>query len=142
VEVLLAHMGGPFWARKDAGAWSIPKGEYEQEEDAFAAAQREFEEETGNPPPNGPAVALGELKQAGGKIIAAWAISGDFDPAILRSNTFTTEWPPKSGLIREFPEVDRAEWFDLETAREKLVRGQIGFIDLLAQRLRDERHSP
>ncbi len=138
VEVLLAHMGGPFWARKDARAWSIPKGEYEQEEEALAAARREFEEETGSPPPDGPAIALGEMKQASGKIIAAWGISGNFDPATLRSNSFTMEWPPKSGLIKEFPEVDRAEWFDLDTARQKLVLGQIDFIERLVERLKED----
>lgn len=133
-EVLLAHMGGPFWARKDAQAWSIPKGEYRPDEDALAAARREFEEEMGSPAPDAPVVPLGEVRQAGGKVITAWAMAGDFDPSRLRSNTFALEWPPRSGRLREFPEVDRADWFDLKTARQKLVRGQLPFLDRLMER--------
>ena len=111
--VLLVHPGGPFWARKDAGAWSIPKGEYAQGEDALAVAVREFEEETGMRPA-GEFRALGEVTQSGGKMVAAWAVEGDFDPAALKSNRFELEWPPRSGRMQSFPEVDRAEWFDAE----------------------------
>jgi predicted NUDIX family NTP pyrophosphohydrolase len=124
-------MGGPFWAKKDDQAWSIPKGEYEPDEEPLAAARREFEEELGSPPPPGPALTLGDLKQSGGKLISVWCIQGDFDPAELRSNTFTLEWPPRSGRLHEFPEIDRAAWFDVASAREKLVRGQVGFLDRL-----------
>lgn len=131
LEVLLGHMGGPLWARKDDGAWSIPKGEYQDEEDPLAAARREFEEEMGCPAPTGLAAPLGELKQRSGKLISVWCVRGDFDPAGLRSNSFTLEWPPKSGRYQEFPEIDRAEWFDVESARRKLVAGQVPFIDLL-----------
>jgi predicted NUDIX family NTP pyrophosphohydrolase len=130
-EVLIGHMGGPFWAKKDEGAWSVFKGEYEDGEEPLLAARREFEEETGSRPPDGPAVALGEVRQSSGKRVVAWAVEGDFDPATLVSNTFTVEWPPRSGHQAEFPEVDRAEWFDLDTARSKLVRAQAAFIDAL-----------
>lgn len=135
IEVLLGHMGGPFWARKDERAWSIPKGEYTPEEDARAAAYREFEEETGSPAPAGELLELGEIRQSGGKVVTAWALAGDFDPALLRSNTFTLEWPPRSGRTQEFPELDRASWFDLETARLKLVTAQVSFLDRLLERL-------
>jgi predicted NUDIX family NTP pyrophosphohydrolase len=128
-------MGGPFWARKDEGAWSIPKGEYDPGEDPLAAARREFEEELGAPPPAGPGEPLGEIKQAGGKLISAWCMCGDFDPGKLRSNTFTLEWPPRSGKAQEFPEIDKAGWFDIESARQKLVRGQVPFLDLLLERI-------
>ncbi len=134
-EVLIAHMGGPFWARKDDGAWSIVKGEYEEGEDAYDAALREFEEETGSPPPRGEPLALGEVRQRSGKLIVAWALEGEFDPSRLASNTFTLEWPRGSGSSREFPEIDRAGWFDLETARRKLVAGQVPFIDTLERLL-------
>jgi predicted NUDIX family NTP pyrophosphohydrolase len=134
-EVLLGHMGGPFWARKDEAAWSIFKGLYPEGEDPLGAARREFEEETGSPPPDGPALALGEVRQASGKRVVAWALEGDFDPAALRSNTFKVEWPPRSGREAEFPEIDRAEWFDLATARRKLVRAQAAFVDRLEQAL-------
>lgn len=134
VEVLLGHMGGPFWARKDARAWSIPKGEYAPDEDPLQAARREFEEEMGSPPPDGPVTSLGELRQPSGKVITAWSIRGDFDPESLQSNTFALEWPPRSGHIQQFPEIDRAEWFTPDVAHEKLVRGQIGFIDRLLER--------
>lgn len=136
LEVFVGHMGGPFWARKDDGGWSIPKGEYVPDEDAFAAARREFEEETGSPPPAGPVVTLGELRQPSGKRIVVWAIEGDFDPALLRSNTFKMEWPPRSGREAEFPEIDRAEWFSLGVARRKLVKGQVAFLDRLEECLR------
>jgi predicted NUDIX family NTP pyrophosphohydrolase len=134
-EVLIGHMGGPFWAKKDEGAWSVFKGEYDDAEEPLAAARREFEEETGSPPPDGPVVDLGEVRQSSGKRVTAWAIEGDFDPSTLQSNTFTVEWPPRSGRQAEFPEVDRAEWFDLETARAKLVKAQAAFIDALAREL-------
>jgi len=135
LELLIAHMGGPFWARRDEGAWSIIKGEYDEREDPYAAALREFQEETGAPPPSGPALALGELRQRGGKRIAAWAVEGEFDVSRLASNTFELEWPRGSGRVREFPEIDRAAWFDCDTARRKLVPGQVPFVDALAQRL-------
>ena len=134
-EVLLGHMGGPFWARKDERAWSIPKGEYGDDEDALAAARREFAEETGSAPPEGEAVALGEVRQSGGKRVVAWALEGDLDPATVRSNTFVMEWPPRSGRQQEFPEIDRAEWFGLGTARSKVVKGQVPLLDALEQKL-------
>jgi len=134
-EVLLGHMGGPFWARKDERAWSIPKGEYGDDEDALAAARREFAEETGSAPPEGEAVALGEVRQSGGKRVVAWALAGDLDPATVRSNTFVMEWPPRSGRQQEFPEIDRAEWFGLGTARSKVVKGQVPLLDALEQKL-------
>jgi predicted NUDIX family NTP pyrophosphohydrolase len=130
-EVLIGHMGGPFWAKRDAGGWSIPKGECQEDEDPFDAACREFEEETGAAPPQGRFLELGEARQSSGKRIVAWAIEGDFDPSALRSNTFTMEWPPRSGRQAAFPELDRVGWFDLATARSKLVRGQLPFIDAL-----------
>ncbi len=123
VEVLLVHPGGPFWARRDEGAWSIPKGEVGAGEDAFAAALREFAEEVGAPPAGDP-IALAPVRQAGGKLVQAWALAGDLDPAAIRSNTFTLEWPPRSGLQREFPEVDRAAWFSLDEASRRVNRGQ------------------
>jgi predicted NUDIX family NTP pyrophosphohydrolase len=135
LEVFIAHMGGPFWARKDEGAWSVIKGEYEQGEDPLDAARREFEEETGSPPPSGRALGLGEVRQRSGKRVVAWAIEGEFDPSLVRSNTFTLEWPPRSGKLREFPEIDRADWFDTATARSKLVKGQVPFIDALEQQI-------
>jgi len=132
VEVLLGHMGGPFWARKDAGAWTIPKGEYGGDEDALAAARREFAEELGNVPPDGLTIALGEVRQKAGKVVTAWAVEGDFDPATLRSNTFEIEWPPRSGRRATFPELDRAAWFDLSTARTRIVAAQAVLLDRLA----------
>lgn len=134
LEVLLVHPGGPFWSRKDDGAWSIPKGEFEEGEDPLEAARREFEEETGASAP-GEAIPLGALKQAGGKIVHAWAVRGDFDPDLLESNTFLLEWPPKSGRMREFPEVDRAGWFPLHEARRKILKGQAGFLERLQEKL-------
>lgn len=134
VEVFLVHPGGPFWAKKDAGAWSIPKGEYAEEEDSLAAARREFAEETGIVH-EGAFVELGAVRQAGGKVVTAWAFEGDCDPAALRSNTFTLEWPPGSGRHREFPEVDRAGWFTLEAAEEKILKGQLPFLRRLAEHL-------
>ncbi len=131
VEVLLVHPGGPVWARRDAGAWSIPKGEYGEGEDPLAVALREFEEETGQPPPADGFLALGEVRQKGGKVVSAWAAPGDLDPDAITSNTFTLEWPPRSGTRREFPEVDRAGWFDPATAREKLLPAQAELVDRL-----------
>jgi predicted NUDIX family NTP pyrophosphohydrolase len=136
IEVLLVHPGGPFWARKDDGAWSIPKGEYDEGEDPLTCAMREFEEELGSPTPQGRAyIELGEIVQPSRKRIIAFAVEGDFDPARLKSNLFKMEWPAKSGGMRSFPEVDRAEWFTPDEARVKLLRGQVPFIDRLLQRL-------
>lgn len=131
VEVLLAHPGGPFWARKDDGAWSVPKGEYADGEDPWAAAQREFGEELGAPPPIGPRLDLTPVRQAGGKVVTAFAVRGDFDVADARSNTFTVEWPKGSGKVREFPEIDRVAWFPVVVARTKLLTGQRPLLDQL-----------
>jgi predicted NUDIX family NTP pyrophosphohydrolase len=133
-EVFLVHPGGPFWAKKDLGAWSIPKGEYSLEEDALAAARREFTEETGFAA-EGEFIPLTPLKQPSGKIISAWAFSGDCDPKAVKSNTFTLEWPPRSGQEQEFPEVDRAGWFTLEEAKVKIIKGQLGFVEELPRTL-------
>lgn len=133
LEVFLVHPGGPFWKSKDRGAWSIPKGEYESEEDPFAAVRREFEEETAFRLPRGEVKPLGEIKQAGGKVVKAWALEGDCVAEDIRSNLFNLEWPPKSGKIQEFPEVDRAGWFDLKEAREKLLPSQLEFLERLEQ---------
>jgi predicted NUDIX family NTP pyrophosphohydrolase len=133
LEVLLVHPGGPFWARRDLGVWSIPKGEYEPDEDPLAAGRREFEEELGVPPPEGPAEELGEVRQAGGKLVRAWALAGDLDASTSTSNTFTLEWPPRSGKLIEVPEVDRAEWFTLKRAREKINPAQAELLDRLAE---------
>jgi predicted NUDIX family NTP pyrophosphohydrolase len=130
-EVLLVHPGGPFWARKDRGAWSIPKGEYEEGDDPRAAALREFEEETGRPLDAGELAALGKIKQRGGKVVTAWAAERDLDPAAITSNTFELEWPPRSGRMREFPEVDRAQWFALPEARTKILPAQEELLDRL-----------
>lgn len=130
-QVLLGHMGGPFWARKDERAWSIPKGEYAPDEDPLAAARREFAEELGSPPPLGTPAPLGDVRQRNGKVVTAWALAGDFDAAAAVSNTFELEWPPKSGRTQAFPEIDRAQWFDLEIARRKIVAAQAEFLDRL-----------
>jgi predicted NUDIX family NTP pyrophosphohydrolase len=136
VEVLLVHPGGPYWTRRDDGAWSLPKGEYEADEDPLAVAIREFREELGSDPPRDRSPAfLGELRQESGKRVSAWALQGHLDLGDVRSNTFTMEWPPGSGATREFPEVDRAGWFGLEFARRKLTAGQAGFIDRLSDLL-------
>lgn len=127
LEVFLAHMGGPFWGRKDQGAWSIPKGEFAEGEEPLAAAQREFAEETGCRA-YGPFTPLTPITQRGGKRVHAWAVQGDCDPAELRSNTFSMEWPPKSGRQQEFPEVDRAAWFTVPVALEKILSGQRGLV--------------
>jgi predicted NUDIX family NTP pyrophosphohydrolase len=134
-EVLIAHMGGPFWAKKDARAWSIPKGEYEDGEDPLDAATREFHEEMGTRPPDGDVIALGECRQSSGKVITTYAVEGDFDLDGFRSNTFTMEWPKGSGTIREFPEVDRAAWVSFERAGELLVKGQVPIVTALRDRL-------
>ena len=134
LTVLLVHPGGPFWAGKDLGAWSIPKGEYDADEVPLAAAQREFAEETGTAP-RGEFLPLGEAKQPGGKHVSAWAVEGDFDPATLVSTTFEMEWPPRSGRKRSFPEVDRAAWFSLDEARRKILAGQRPLIDRLERML-------
>ncbi len=134
LEVLLVHPGGPFWARKDHGAWSIPKGEHDDGEDALACALREFEEEIGSAPAPGELVELGEVRQKAGKVVTAWALEGDVDPATVRSNTFTMQWPPRSGQMKEFPEVDRAEWFSLEAARARINPAQAAFLDRLTER--------
>jgi predicted NUDIX family NTP pyrophosphohydrolase len=128
LEVLLVHPGGPLWARKDDGAWSIPKGEIADGEGPLPAAQREFEEETGGRP-SGEFIPLEPLKQPGGKLVYAWVVGADFDPATLRSNTFSMEWPPRSGRHSDFPEVDRAAWFGIHEARRKILKGQAGFLD-------------
>jgi predicted NUDIX family NTP pyrophosphohydrolase len=135
VEVFLVHPGGPFWARKDDGAWSIPKGEHLDGEEPLTAARREFAEETGFDVPTGALIPLAPLKQPSGKVISAWAVEADFDAAGIVSATFTVEWPPRSGLMREFPEVDRAGWFDLVAAERKLTPGQRPFLIDLAARL-------
>lgn len=134
LEVLLVHPGGPFWAGKDAGAWSIPKGIYADDEQPLEAAQREFREETGFAV-DGPFFELGELQQASGKIVHAWAAEGDFVVSQLRSNTFTLEWPKGSGHVREYPEVDRGAWFGMGEAREKILEGQREFLDRLQQQV-------
>jgi len=134
-EVLLGHMGGPFWARKDEGGWSIPKGEYEPAEEPFAAAKREFEEEMGSAPPSVAYLELGSLRQSGGKLVTVWAAESDFDAAGAVSNTFEMEWPPLSGRLKSFPEIDRAGWFTLQVARAKLVKGQRPFVDRLEELL-------
>ena len=133
LEVFLVHPGGPFWAKKDEGAWSIPKGEYLDNENPLDAAKREFEEETGIKP-SGDYVHLGEATQSA-KIISAWAFEGDCDPSQIRSNTFSMEWPPRSGRQQEFPEIDRASWFDLQEAEKRIVKGQAIFLQRLATHL-------
>ncbi|HJZ31609.1 MAG TPA: NUDIX domain-containing protein [Hyphomicrobiaceae bacterium] len=134
LEVLLVHPGGPFWAKKDAGAWTIPKGGYEPGEDALAAAKREFEEETGARL-EGEALALGAFRQSSAKLVDVWAVEGDFDPNALNSNTFAMEWPPRSGRQREFPEVDRAAWFTPQAAADKILKGQRPILVALSRRL-------
>jgi predicted NUDIX family NTP pyrophosphohydrolase len=135
LEVLLVHPGGPFWAKRDEGAWSIPKGEFEDNEDPFSAAKREFAEETSFSP-DGEAIALQPVRQSSGKLIYAWAMRHDLDPAQFRSNTFSMEWPPKSGRYQEFPEIDRAAWITIEAARHKIVKGQAPFLDQLEHMLK------
>ena len=131
VEILLVHPGGPFWSNRDDGAWTIPKGEFSENEEPLAAAKREFEEELGAGAPPGDYIELKPIKQKNGKIVHAWAVNGDFDPATLKSNTFAMEWPPKSGRMQSFPEVDRAQWFAADLARQKMLFGQPALVDEL-----------
>ncbi|MFF6878565.1 NUDIX domain-containing protein [Streptomyces sp. NPDC012474] len=133
LEVLLGHMGGPFFARRDTGAWTVPKGEYEPDEPAWEAARREFREELGLPPPDGEAIDLGEVRQTNGKIVTAWAVRADLDPAAIVPGTFRMEWPPRSGELQEFPELDRVAWFGLDRARAVIVKAQAAFLDRLAE---------
>ncbi|MGV9621559.1 NUDIX domain-containing protein [Streptomyces tendae] len=133
LQVLLGHMGGPFYIRREAGAWTVPKGEYDPAEPAWEAARREFREELGLAPPEGEAVPLGEVRQAGGKVVTVWAVAADLDPAAVVPGTFTMEWPPRSGRTEEFPELDRVAWFGLDRAREVIVKAQAAFLDRLAE---------
>ena len=137
LEVLLAHPGGPIWAKRDAGAWTVPKGEFHDGEEAMAVARREFEEETGHPAPDGDPIELGEIRQKGGKVVEAWALEGDLDPATSHSNTFPLEWPPRSGRWITIPEIDRVEWFAPDEARQRIKDTQIPFIDRLIEALDD-----
>lgn len=134
IEVLLVHPGGPFWARRDLGAWSIPKGEYESDEEPLRAARREFQEELGTAAPDGPTLDLGEIRQKGGKLVRAWALEGDLDPEQIVSNTFPLEWPPRSGQWIEVPEVDRAGWFSLDEARVRINPAQVTLLERLGER--------
>jgi predicted NUDIX family NTP pyrophosphohydrolase len=136
LEVMLVHPGGPFWSRKDEGAWSIPKGEFGDDEDPLAAAKREFKEETGFTP-DGEVIPLAPLRQPGGKLVYAWAMERDLDPAGLKSNTFSMEWPSRSGRYREFPEIDRAAWFTIGEASHKILKGQAAFLVQLQEKLKD-----
>jgi len=135
VEVLIAHMGGPWFAKKDAGAWSIPKGEYGQGEEPLEVAKREFTEELSKPAPGGEFIELGEVKQKNNKTVMAWAAEGDLDASDIKSNTFKIEWPPRSGIVQEFPEIDRAGWFSLSLATNKLIPAQVEFLSRLADKL-------
>ncbi len=137
IEVFLVHPGGPFWSKKDEGVWSIPKGEYEAGEDPLQAAVREFKEETGFDAPAGEKIELTRLKQPSGKIVNAWATEGNVESDKIISNTFKMEWPPKSGREQEFPEVDKAGWFEIETAKLKILKGQIGFLKELKKIIQD-----
>ena len=141
VEVLLGHLGGPFWARKDARAWTIVKGEYEPPEQARAAARREFTEELGLPAPEGEYVELGEVRQSGGKTVTVWAVAGELDPARVVPGTFEMEWPPRSGKRQTFPELDRVAWLAPAEAAEKIVGGQRPFLERLAEHLADLDHA-
>jgi predicted NUDIX family NTP pyrophosphohydrolase len=135
VEVFLVHPGGPYWAKRDLGAWSIPKGVFDHGEAALDAARREFREETGADPPEGPFTPLGSIAQPSGKVIEAWSVPGDLDPETLRSLMITLEWPPRSGRKQKFPEVDRGEWFGFEEARRRIFPGQRGFLNALERAL-------
>lgn len=135
LEVLLGHPGGPFWARKDDGAWSIPKGEYGEDEEPWEAARREFAEEVGLPPPDGPRIDLPPVRQSGGKIVTAFAVRGDLDVSDAVSNTFTMEWPPRSGRMAEFPELDRVAWWTVAAARVKMLKSQLPLLDSLVEAL-------
>jgi predicted NUDIX family NTP pyrophosphohydrolase len=136
LEVLLVHPGGPYFARRDAGAWGIPKGLYEPGEEPLACARREFAEELGTRCPDGPVLELGEIRQRNGKRVTAWALEGNLDTGAITSNTFTIEWPPRSGRMQEFPEVDRAAWFGVEAARDKLLAAQVPLLDRLVEHVR------
>ena len=138
VEVLIGHPGGPFWARKDDGAWSIPKGEYAEDEDPWHAAQREFREELGMSAPDGPRIDFAPVKQPGGKVITAFAVRGDLDVTDSVSNTFDLEWPKGSGKVRQYPELDRVGWFSVEAARSKLLKGQRPLLDRLLEQVATE----
>jgi predicted NUDIX family NTP pyrophosphohydrolase len=133
LQMLLGHMGGPYWERKDDRAWSIPKGELSDGEDALAGALREYAEELGHAPPDGPVIELGEIRQRAGKRLIAFAVEGDFDPAQLNAGTFELEWPPRSGRRQAFPEIDRVAWFDLATAERRIVKGQAELLERLAR---------
>ena len=135
VEVLIVHPGGPLWAKRDEGAWSVPKGEYGEGEDPVDSADREFAEEIGSPAPSGARLDLGECRQPGGKLVHLWAVEGDVDVTTVVSNTFALEWPPRSGVMATFPEVDRAAWVTLARAREKVLSGQLEFLDRLEEAL-------
>jgi predicted NUDIX family NTP pyrophosphohydrolase len=141
IDVFLVHPGGPFWAKKDAGAWSIPKGEFEAGEDPLEAAKREFKEETGFAV-EGNFIELTPVKQPGGKVVYAWAVMGDCEAESIKSNTFSLEWPPRSGKRKEFPEVDRAGWFTPEVAREKILKGQLNFLEELKRKIENNSVSP
>ena len=141
IEVFLVHPGGPFWATKDAGAWSMPKGEFEAGEDPLEAAKREFKEETGFAV-EGNLIELTPVKQPGGKVVYAWAVMGDCEAESIKSNTFSLEWPPRSGKRKEFPEVDRAGWFTPEVAREKILKGQLNFLEELKRMIENSSVSP
>jgi predicted NUDIX family NTP pyrophosphohydrolase len=134
-EVLLVHPGGPIWARRDLGVWSIPKGEYAVDEDSLTAARREYEEELGSAPPDGEPLELGEIRQKSGKLVRAWALAGDLDTETVHSNTFELEWPPKSGIVRTYPEIDRAEWFALPDAVRRLIPAQVPLLERLERAL-------
>jgi predicted NUDIX family NTP pyrophosphohydrolase len=136
IEVLLAHPGGPIWAKRDEGVWTVPKGEFHEGEEAWAVARREFEEETGHPAPDSDPIELGEIRQKGGKVVEAWALEGDLDPATAQSNTFPFEWPPRSGTWITIPEIDRVEWFAPDEARRRIKETQIPFVDRLLEALR------
>lgn len=142
VDVLFVHPGGPYWAKHDKGVWSIPKGEHEPDEDMFAAAKREYQEEIGSPAPDGDYLELGDTKLKSGKVITAWAVEGNVDPNTIKSNAISIEWPPKSGQMQEFPEVDRAEWFPIEIAIIKVHPAQAVFIERLAALLKIEIPNP
>lgn len=141
LEVLLVHPGGPFWKNKDEGAWSIPKGEYEEGHDVLAAAKREFKEETGNTLPEGIFIALTPFKTKGGKLVSAFAIEADFEQCFIKSNSFEMEWPPHSGKMQEFEEVDKAEWFTIKTAKMKINKGQMVAIEELESRLLTDKNA-
>ena len=142
VELLLAHPGGPLWAKRDAGVWTVPKGEFHDGEEAWSVARREFEEETGHPAPDGDPIELGEIRQKGGKLVEAWALEGDLDPAAAHSNTFPFQWPPRSGKWITIPEIDRVEWFAPDEARQRIKDTQIPFIDRLLDALDERTTSP